>query len=448
MQKNSQKKLNELTQRIKLKIYNRKQQKIMNFNILNKRYQDFKNFCNDARTQKVVRLSSGIAEKIVPFLTKPKFSTLLTTTIGIAQVFADEYIFYADDFFTPRKWETFSTDALNNLLLESISDSGLPITTIKGLDKDVLIKIVSLPQTEIGWQLRHGKEVNDINFLIGTREEVYKLINNYVWTKWGSKPLLLERKTSFKNNSAEPNESELSFKFDNLVAPLPSKKASDIANRFTKAFAVNENRSLMLVGPPGSGKSTMARQIATELSLHTFRVKVSDLNNHADSLYEIVDIIKPEVIILDDFDRDCGSSYLLDVISYIRQNVKLLIATVNNSDVIDDALLRPGRFDEIEYIDTINDEVILDILGPEHSQLFDDVKTWPVVYIQELKRRLKWLSEEDAKCSLLELAERVNKIKSYTFKENNLSQLHSDNATTPPRRRGGSSRSPRCETTL
>lgn len=383
-------------------------------------YWNFRNFFNDTRVQKAVRLTSAIAKEVSPFFIKPNFANGFSAVAGVVHAIYEEEITYIDDYFNDSKWECFSTNALNDLLIESLKNE--PTVILKGTSTNLVAKIVTSHGAKIGWIVENNNFIRSISYETGKYVQIQAILNDFIWKKWGSTPLLLERNKTL-NGPGQDHNVNLTFVCDNLVTPLPSQKATEIATRFAKAIAVNENRSLMLVGPPGSGKSTMARQIALELGLRTFRVKISELTESSNCLYEIVDIIRPDVIILDDFDRDCHSSSLLDVISYIRQNVKLLIATANNSDAIDTALLRPGRFDEIEYIDTINKEVILDILGAECAHLFDDVKDWPVVYIQELKRRLKWLTIEEAKDSLVELASRVEKLKSYSCRDEDATNL-------------------------
>jgi SpoVK/Ycf46/Vps4 family AAA+-type ATPase len=186
----------------------------------------------------------------------------------------------------------------------------------------------------------------------------------------------------------------------------------------------------------------MARQIAKELNLRSFRVRVEDLGNDSKILFDVIDIFQPDCIILDDFDRDDHVSLMLETIAYIRKNVKLLVLTANNKQAIDDAVLRPGRVDELELINTIDENVIRNILGEHFERFFDKLRNWPVVFIRELQLRLQWLTPEEAIMSLEELAKRVNDLSSYDDKESNenvskllLNQVSPVGACTSPRKR-------------
>ena len=79
----------------------------------------------------------------------------------------------------------------------------------------------------------------------------------------------------------------------------------------------------------------------------------------------------PVAVILDDFDRAHNQDEMLEVLEYFQQRVKLVIATVNDKKQIDQAILRPGRFDELISVKNLDTEVVLNVLGKENAAALD-----------------------------------------------------------------------------
>jgi SpoVK/Ycf46/Vps4 family AAA+-type ATPase len=104
---------------------------------------------------------------------------------------------------------------------------------------------------------------------------------------------------------------------------------------------------------------------------------------------------------------------MLEMMDDLKRNVKLLAATANNKSDLSDAMLRPGRFDELIEFRHLEPEIIKEELGPENVHLYGKVKKWPIVYIQELVTRRRFMSEKDAMASLSELQKRVDALKKY-----------------------------------
>lgn len=382
-------------------------------------FMTFMNKLNSPTTQQYIRQASNILDKAAPFFTKPNVFTFLTGIMGVASVLNEENIVYTDCYFeNDRFWERVKLAALNDFLVEALQNE--PFELISPFDdKKNVIKIVNTHGIKIGWAINSQKHIYDDSMYYehDQFEVVVKILREFLYNKFQNKSIVLRQKTTGPNSKVK-----LEFVEDTLIDALQSEKATNLAKNIQAAFNVNENRSLLLFGPPGSGKSTIARQITKELNLNSLRIRVEDLDNDSSILFEIIEVFKPDVIIFDDFDRDNHTQIMLESIAFIRQNVKLLIATANRKGAIDDAILRPGRFDEIHLVNSIDENVILNILG-EHKHMLKDVRTWPIAFIQELVRRLKWLSEAEAKQSLIELAERVKKLDKYSNDDCGLDNL-------------------------
>ena len=171
---------------------------------------------------------------------------------------------------------------------------------------------------------------------------------------------------------------------------------------------------ILLVGPPGTGKSTMAQAIIRQLGYRTLRLCVEDITErYVPSIMECVRIFRPDAIIIDDFDRcDHGAQRaLLELSEWFLSKARLTIVTVNDKGALDQALIRPGRFDEIITIRQLDKNSIIALLGGQASDdLVERVGAWPVAYINEYRKRLLFMSQEDAAASIEELQQRVVKL--------------------------------------
>jgi len=136
-----------------------------------------------------------------------------------------------------------------------------------------------------------------------------------------------------------------------------------------------KNRSgILLYGPPGTGKTLMAKAVATECNLNFLSVKGPELINmyvgesekNVRDLFQKAHASRPCVIFFDELDSlapnrgngaDSGGvmdrvvSQLLVELSGLNQtNDLFVIGATNRPDLIDPALLRPGRFDRLVYM--------------------------------------------------------------------------------------------------
>ncbi|WP_420809444.1 AAA family ATPase [Acidianus sulfidivorans] len=144
-------------------------------------------------------------------------------------------------------------------------------------------------------------------------------------------------------------------------------------------------RGILLYGPPGVGKTMMAKALAKTLDVKLISVSVAEIMYKG---YEgAVSILKevfnrarenrPSIVLLDELDaiaskrsqKNNGDSskvvnQLLTEMDGIR-NLKevVVIGTTNRLKTIDPALLRPGRFDIIVHMGLPNKEERLDILN-------------------------------------------------------------------------------------
>lgn len=159
-------------------------------------------------------------------------------------------------------------------------------------------------------------------------------------------------------------------------------------------------KGVLLVGPPGTGKTLMAKAVAGEAGVPFFSISGSDFvemfvgvgASRVRDLFEQAKKHQPCIIFIDEIDavgrqrgagmggghdeREQTLNQLLVEMDGFDENVNIIvIAATNRPDILDNALLRPGRFDRqivINRPDILGREQILKVHA-KNKPLADDV---------------------------------------------------------------------------
>ncbi|MBE6472719.1 MAG: ATP-dependent zinc metalloprotease FtsH [Coriobacteriaceae bacterium] len=135
-------------------------------------------------------------------------------------------------------------------------------------------------------------------------------------------------------------------------------------------------RGCLLVGPPGTGKTLLARAVAGEAGVPFFSISGSDFvemfvgvgASRVRDLFQQAKDAAPSIIFIDEIDavgrqRGAGlggghdereqtlNQLLVEMDGFDKNESVVLIAATNRSDILDPALLRPGRFDRQIVVD-------------------------------------------------------------------------------------------------
>jgi hypothetical protein len=354
----------------------------------------------------LLQMAHDVFDSAHKIIEKPTIWNVAKESMKIAQVLLTREIPGASDYFWGG-WDTVFPTEMSLIILDLLRDH--EFRTIKTSDKTSMVRIVEIDECEFGWIAEEGKMgADDIWCRSEETNRARRIICELLWKKYGDKPLLV-RKARGKDF-----EGKIELEVDNKIPPLRSKKAESMAEYLRRCFEAGVNRSQLYYGPPGTGKSTLVRMVAHLLNLRTLRIRVEDIADLDSSLvHEIIQIFKPDSIIMDDLDRAPMIHHLLEMMDDLKRTVKLLAATVNDKSELGDAMLRPGRFDELNEFKHLEEEVIRAELGPENDHLYDQVKFWPIVYVQELVIRRKFMNEKDAIASMKELQARVKELDKY-----------------------------------
>ena len=135
-------------------------------------------------------------------------------------------------------------------------------------------------------------------------------------------------------------------------------------------------RGVLLVGPPGTGKTLLAKAVAGEAGVPFFSISGSDFvemfvgvgASRVRDLFEKAKAQSPSIIFIDEIDavgrqRGAGlggghdereqtlNQLLVEMDGFEDSESVILIAATNRPDILDPALLRPGRFDRQITVD-------------------------------------------------------------------------------------------------
>ncbi|MFM8999076.1 MAG: ATP-dependent zinc metalloprotease FtsH [Actinomycetota bacterium] len=143
-----------------------------------------------------------------------------------------------------------------------------------------------------------------------------------------------------------------------------------------QAMGAKIPRGVLLFGPPGTGKTLLARAVAGEAGVPFFSISGSDFVEmfvgvgaaRVRDLFEQAKAAAPAIVFIDEIDavgrhRGAGlggghdereqtlNQLLVEMDGFDQRTAVILMAATNRPDILDPALLRPGRFDRQITVD-------------------------------------------------------------------------------------------------
>ena len=152
-----------------------------------------------------------------------------------------------------------------------------------------------------------------------------------------------------------------------------------------KRLGIKPSKGVLLYGPPGTGKTLLAKAVAKESEANFIQVKgpsllsmwVGKSEEGMRKIFERARQVAPCIIFFDEIDSlagrrgmDTGSKVTERVLNQLLAEMDgiedlkdiLIIGATNRPDMLDPALLRPGRFDKILLVNTPEEKGRINIL--------------------------------------------------------------------------------------
>jgi cell division protease FtsH len=167
-----------------------------------------------------------------------------------------------------------------------------------------------------------------------------------------------------------------------------------------QALGAKTPKGVLLVGPPGTGKTLLARAVAGEANVPFFSISGSDFMemfvgvgaSRVRELFKEARAAAPSIIFIDELDsigrlRGAGlggghdereqtlNQLLSEMDGFLANESVIVLAATNRPDILDPALLRPGRFDRRVTVDlpTLESRREILVLHARNKPLADDV---------------------------------------------------------------------------
>jgi len=152
-----------------------------------------------------------------------------------------------------------------------------------------------------------------------------------------------------------------------------------------KRMGIRPPKGILLFGPPGCGKTLLASAVATESEANFISIKgpevfskwVGESEKAIREVFRKARMASPAVIFFDEFDSlvprrgmgyaDSGvterviSQLLTEMDGVMTLEDVVIIAASNRPDIVDPAVLRPGRFDRLIYVPEPDEKARLEI---------------------------------------------------------------------------------------
>jgi transitional endoplasmic reticulum ATPase len=151
-----------------------------------------------------------------------------------------------------------------------------------------------------------------------------------------------------------------------------------------KRMGINAPRGILLYGPPGTGKTLLAKAVASESKANFISIKgpevmskwVGESEKAVRELFKKARQVAPTIVFLDELDSIAprrgtyaGSHVTDSVVNQLLTSIDglesmegvVVVGATNRPDIIDQGLLRPGRFDRLILIRTPDEKTRLEI---------------------------------------------------------------------------------------
>jgi hypothetical protein len=366
----------------------------------------------DSLLQRSIETVGHIGEAIA----KPGPITITKAAMSVARTLTTSDLYYGE-VLDPRQWKPMFPSCIKAQLLEVLEPRVTSKVNVSSSGDTIAYLITAEGGIRIGW-VKDGEDgvATEILAHVDNFDKSVEFARNLLWKTVDASRIVLSSAVPNQEGNKGPRRGrgeygQLRVSTDDLVIAAPSQFATDYAAYLKKHAELGHNRTVLFYGPPGTGKSTISRTLCDVLKLRSLRVRVEDVGSlGSEPVVEMMRIFNPDVVIFDDLDRAMSQVALLETLENLHKRIRFVFATVNHIENLQQALIRPGRFDELIEITKLDEAAVRKVLGAEYMDSFEAVKDWPIAFINEYVLRRKVLGKDKALAALDELRGRVDRL--------------------------------------
>lgn len=204
-----------------------------------------------------------------------------------------------------------------------------------------------------------------------------------------------------------------------------------------RLLKIVEGGGILLVGPPGNGKSMLAKAVANEVDMVVFEITTADIIRKSQEasvrrvqelfrvvrLYERVGIIVNEIEGFlresnSEIQKSVNSQFLNETDGFLGRNssnsMLLMVGTSNKPEIMRTAVKRPGRFDEVIFVGLPDFDARREIL----MKSMNGVPTSDDIDYGLLAKRTRLFSGADLVKGLVQKARRATLLRSTDLAKN------------------------------
>ncbi len=201
--------------------------------------------------------------------------------------------------------------------------------------------------------------------------------------------------------------------------------------KYFEELGIEPPKGILLFGPPGCGKTLLAKAVATESGANFIAVRgpevlskwVGESERAIREIFRKARMAAPCVIFFDEIDaiapargRTHDTSGVTDrIVNQLLAEMDgiaplknvVVIAATNRPDILDPALLRPGRFDRLIYIPPPDERARFEILKVHVRKVkavADEVREGDYKYLRDLAKRTEYYTGADLAALVREAA--------------------------------------------
>lgn len=147
--------------------------------------------------------------------------------------------------------------------------------------------------------------------------------------------------------------------FDTSDLLIDEDELNMVGTEIVNCHAKDKSRSYLLVGPPGTGKSSFCFVASDKFCPRVLKIDPSVMRRmESGELEFFIEALIPDAVIFDDIDRCDTEGYLLFVLENLKRTFPKLVvfATANDFEELGTAIVRPGRFDRVIWVENPDEE--------------------------------------------------------------------------------------------